>query len=93
MSEKGDDPVGRRGPVGGRFVAPPDDLFQRFSSSLAVDLRMLDEDVEGSIAHATMLGEVGILTADEARTFGIVDEVISKRHPLDEKVEKLTPVS
>jgi ATP-dependent Clp protease protease subunit len=33
------------------------------------------------------------LTADEARNFGIVDEVISKRHPLEEKVEKLTPVS
>jgi ATP-dependent Clp protease protease subunit len=33
------------------------------------------------------------LTADEARNFGIVDEVISKRHPLEEKVEKLAPVS
>ena len=40
--------------------------MQRYSSSLAVDLRMLDEDIDGSIAHAAMLGEVGILTADEA---------------------------
>ncbi len=39
--------------------------MQRFSSSLVVDLRMLDEDVDGSIAHAAMLGEVGILTPEE----------------------------
>ena len=33
------------------------------------------------------------MSAEDARTFGLVDEVISKRHPLEEKVEKLTPVS
>jgi Protease subunit of ATP-dependent Clp proteases len=33
------------------------------------------------------------LTADDARAFGIVDEVITKRLPLDEKIEKLVPVS
>ncbi len=33
------------------------------------------------------------LSAEDARAFGIVDEVITKRHPLEEKVEKLTPVS
>lgn len=33
------------------------------------------------------------LSAEDARTFGIVDEVITKRNPLEEKVEKLTPVS
>ncbi len=50
----------------GRFAAFMSADMQRFSSSLAVDLRMLDEDVDGSIAHAAMLGEVGILTAEEA---------------------------
>ena len=50
----------------GRFTRPTSDDMQRFSSSLAVDLRMLDEDVDGSIAHAAMLGEVGILTVEEA---------------------------
>jgi ATP-dependent Clp protease protease subunit len=33
------------------------------------------------------------LSAEDARTFGIVDEVITKRHPLDEKIQKLMPVS
>ena len=50
----------------GRFAAPTSDDMQRFSSSLAVDLRMLHEDIDGSVAHATMLGEVGILTPEES---------------------------
>jgi ATP-dependent Clp protease protease subunit len=33
------------------------------------------------------------MSAEDARVFGIVDEVISKRHPLEEKVERLAPVS
>lgn len=33
------------------------------------------------------------MSAEDARAFGIVDEVIAKRHPLDEKVERLAPVS
>jgi argininosuccinate lyase len=51
-----------------RFSRATSDDMTLFSSSLDVDMRMLDEDVDGSIAHATMLGEVGILTQDEART-------------------------
>ncbi len=56
--------------IRGRFDAPTSDDMQRFSSSLEVDMRMLDEDVDGSIAHATMLAQVGILTPDEARRLG-----------------------
>ncbi len=33
------------------------------------------------------------MSADDARDFGIVDEVIAKRHPVDEKLERLAPVS
>jgi len=33
------------------------------------------------------------LSAEDARTFGIVDEVITKRHPLDETIQKLMPES
>ncbi|MEL7060489.1 MAG: argininosuccinate lyase [Acidobacteriota bacterium] len=62
----GQDDAGRGGLIGGRFDRPPAEDMQRFSSSLAVDLRMLDEDIDGSLAHATMLGEVGIVTAEEA---------------------------
>jgi ATP-dependent Clp protease protease subunit len=33
------------------------------------------------------------LSADDAKAFGIVDEVINKRHAADEKLERLAPVS
>ena len=33
------------------------------------------------------------MSAEDARAFGIVDEVITKRHPLDETIQKLMPVS
>jgi ATP-dependent Clp protease protease subunit len=33
------------------------------------------------------------MSAEDARAFGLIDEVITKRHPLEEKVEKLAPVS
>ena len=58
----------RVGLIGGRFAHATSLDMQRFSSSLVIDLQMLDEDVDGSIAHATMLGEMGILTSEEAET-------------------------
>jgi len=33
------------------------------------------------------------MSAEDARAFGIVDEVITKRHPVDGKIERLAPVS
>ncbi len=49
-----------------RFGGPADDGLRRYSTSLRDDMAMLDEEIDGSIAHATMLGEVGLLDADEA---------------------------
>ncbi len=50
----------------GRFTRSISSDMEQYSTSLAVDLRMLDEDIDGSIAHATMLGDVGILSKEEA---------------------------
>jgi argininosuccinate lyase len=49
----------------GRFGAPTDPEFERYASSLDVDLRMVAEEIAASTAHARMLGEVGLLTEDE----------------------------
>jgi len=54
-----------------RFGGPVGDDMARFSSSLNVDLRMLDEDVDGSIAHVAMLGETGILSPAEAEALRV----------------------
>ncbi|MEM6959838.1 MAG: argininosuccinate lyase, partial [Myxococcota bacterium] len=52
---------------GGRFEEGLNDLALRYSASVAVDQRLAQVDIEGSIAHATMLASIGVLT-DEERT-------------------------
>ncbi|MEE2751854.1 MAG: argininosuccinate lyase [Myxococcota bacterium] len=49
----------------GRFSGGPADEMLHFSESLTVDLRMFEEDIQGSIAHATMLAEVGLISDSE----------------------------
>lgn len=51
----------------GRFEGGPDREMQLFSESLGVDLRLYEEDIAGSVAHSTMLAEVGLITEPEAR--------------------------
>jgi len=51
---------------GGRFRKDLHPAAKKFSSSIAADKRFAEEDISGSIAHATMLGECGIVTADES---------------------------
>ncbi|MDI3281441.1 MAG: argininosuccinate lyase [Bacillota bacterium] len=52
---------------GGRFAREMAPELLGFHSSLPFDRRLYREDIEGSIAHARMLGRCGILTAEEAR--------------------------
>ena len=53
-------------PWGGRFSEPTDAFVERFTASVGFDKRLYRADIAGSIAHATMLAKVGILTEDEA---------------------------
>ena len=50
---------------GGRFSEPTDAFVARFTASVDFDRRLYHHDIRGSIAHATMLERVGVLTADE----------------------------
>ena len=49
----------------GRFLASASNLLDRFNASIMFDRKLYIEDIEGSIAHATMLAKQGILTSDE----------------------------
>jgi len=49
---------------GGRFKKGLNELANDFNSSIPFDSRMYREDIEGSIAHATMLGDQGIISKD-----------------------------
>ena len=44
---------------GGRFSKATDGLVDDFHSSISFDQRLAEQDITGSIAHATMLGEQG----------------------------------
>lgn len=52
-------------PWAGRFNAPTDAFVEAFTASVDFDRRLYRYDIQGSIAHATMLARQGILIADE----------------------------
>ncbi len=50
----------------GRFSKQVDETVNAFNSSIAFDGRMYRHDIQGSIAHATMLGDCGIITKEDS---------------------------
>lgn len=50
----------------GRFSKQVDDTVNAFNSSIAFDGRMYRHDIQGSIAHATMLGDCGIISKEDS---------------------------
>jgi len=50
---------------GGRFSESTEQIVDDFSSSLHLDKRMWREDIQGSLAHATMLMRQGIISKEE----------------------------
>lgn len=52
---------------GGRFKGEADAEFARFNSSFSFDRRLIEADIEGSLAHAEALAAAGILSDEEAR--------------------------
>jgi len=61
MGEKNNAPL-----WGGRFGASPAQAFERLNASIPFDVRLAPHDIRGSIAHAKMLGEQGIVSAEES---------------------------
>lgn len=47
----------------GRFTEPVDELVKRFTASVGFDQRLALFDIQGSLAHAQMLHEAGLLSA------------------------------
>lgn len=66
---------------GGRFEKEMDEIVKYFNASIGFDQRMYVEDIDGSIAHVTMLGEQGIVTTDEAQ------QIIAGLETIKEKVK------
>ena len=61
---------------GGRFSGSTDARVEAFTESITFDRRLYPQDIRGSQAHAKMLAEVGLLTADEAtQIVAALDEI------------------
>ena len=79
MSERGSNPL-----WGGRFGASPAEAFERLNASIPFDIRLAPYDIQGSIAHARMLGERGIIPVEEVEDLvrglrSVLEEVGSGR--------------
>lgn len=74
---------------GGRFTKETDQLVYNFNASIGFDKRLIDQDIEGSIAHATMLAKQKIITEEEKDAIvfglkGILEAVKSGNLQIDE---------
>ena len=79
---------------GGRFTKETDQLVYNFNASITFDRKFYKQDIEGSIAHVTMLAKQGILTEQErdniVRTLKeIRDEVESGRLEITSEYEDI----
>ncbi len=77
-----------------RFSKAENSRVNDFNSSISFDSRMFREDIEGSMAHATMLGRCGIISADEAGKIvaalaEIRDDIESGKLPIDPEAEDI----
>lgn len=53
---------------GGRFTKKTDQLVEEYTASILFDKELAEEDIQGSLAHVTMLGKQGILPADDVES-------------------------
>ncbi len=78
----------------GVFQAATDKRLEAFSESISFDHRLYEQDIRGSIAHARMLSQQGILSADEfaqiERTLGEIKGLLDRGElPLRQELEDI----
>lgn len=79
---------------GGVFTEGTDHRVELFTESISYDRRLFEQDIRGSIAHATMLREVGLLSEEEWRQIreGLLEirrEIEAGLFPFDVKLEDI----
>ncbi len=79
---------------GGRFTKETDQLVYNFNASISFDQKFYKQDIKGSIAHATMLGETDIITKEESDKIveglkGILSDVEDGKLEISSKYEDI----
>ncbi len=65
MQEKKETTVADSKVWSGRFAEPVAELVKRYTASVGFDQRLAEFDIQGSLAHASMLHKVGVLGAED----------------------------
>ena len=78
----------------GRFKKEEDERVNDFNSSISFDSRMYKQDITGSMAHAKMLGDTGIIDKSESERIirgleGILADLESGTLVFDPKAEDI----
>ena len=79
---------------GGRFTEATDASAYKFNQSISFDKRLYREDIEGSVAHATMLGKQGIISFEESEKIidglkGIIEDIDEGKLTISEEAEDI----
>ena len=79
---------------GGRFTKETDQLVYNFNASISFDQKFYRQDIQGSMAHVTMLASVGILTEEEKDAImnglqSILDDVESGKLEITSEYEDI----
>lgn len=79
---------------GGRFTKETNQLVHNFNASIGFDQKFYKQDIEGSIAHVTMLAAQGIIKDDEKDSIikgltGILADIENGSLPLDNEHEDI----
>lgn len=69
-------------PWGGRFSESTDAFVEEFTASITFDKRLYRHDIQGSRAHARMLGKTGLLNTTE------VEQILSGLDEIELSIEK-----
>ena len=78
----------------GRFSKELDERVNDFNSSVSFDARMYKQDISGSLAHATMLGDTGIIDKSESEKIvegltGILNDIDGGKLLIDPNAEDI----
>ena len=79
---------------GGRFTKETDQLVNNFNASISFDQKFYKQDIEGSIAHAAMLGHQGIISEEESSKIqeglkGILSDIEDGRLEITDEYEDI----
>ena len=79
---------------GGRFAAGPSAVMQEINASIGFDRKLWRQDIRGSLAHAAMLAQVGVISKEDEQSIrgglaAIAHEIETGHFPFDAALEDI----